>query len=154
MYFIHHYLRAKLIFCYGSDTSASHSTDAPMRFVNLKQKNGQPTTPAALVAVMSSGSVFGVSYYRDYSYTKFAIACATSVWKLKNVLDEYFPNCLFHHYLITCICILNYSFYHHLFNRFRLSQPLFDFEVFKLKWGLGNHTLFLWNGHHIPSSKL
>ena len=44
---------------------ASRSTDAPMRFVNFKQHNGQPCTPSALVADVSEDNVFGTGYYRD-----------------------------------------------------------------------------------------
>ena len=46
---------------------ASRSTDAPLRFVCLKQQNGLPPTPSALVADVNSDSVLGASYYRDVS---------------------------------------------------------------------------------------
>jgi len=47
---------------------ASRSTDAPIRFVNFKQeKKNEPPTPSALVADVSEGSAFGVSYYRDHA---------------------------------------------------------------------------------------
>eukprot|EP00578_Thalassiosira_sp_NH16_P032649 CAMPEP_0181081652 /NCGR_PEP_ID=MMETSP1071-20121207/3210_1 /TAXON_ID=35127 /ORGANISM="Thalassiosira sp., Strain NH16" /LENGTH=891 /DNA_ID=CAMNT_0023163201 /DNA_START=148 /DNA_END=2823 /DNA_ORIENTATION=+ len=43
---------------------ASRLTDAPMRFVNFKQKNNEPQTPSALVADVSEDPS---SYYRDNS---------------------------------------------------------------------------------------
>lgn len=66
---------------------ASRLTDAPMRFVNFKQtKAGLPPTPSALVADISSDSIFGVSYYRDESLALRTPTKDSSMYRICNSL--------------------------------------------------------------------
>eukprot|EP00579_Thalassiosira_antarctica_P019658 CAMPEP_0201963900 /NCGR_PEP_ID=MMETSP0904-20121228/9678_1 /ASSEMBLY_ACC=CAM_ASM_000553 /TAXON_ID=420261 /ORGANISM="Thalassiosira antarctica, Strain CCMP982" /LENGTH=364 /DNA_ID=CAMNT_0048510641 /DNA_START=6 /DNA_END=1096 /DNA_ORIENTATION=- len=101
---------------------ASRSTDAPMRFVNFKQKNGQPPIPSALVADISSESVFGVAYYRDDSLALRTPTKDSSLYKI----------CFF-----LCRQLLETDKMR--WTNIRLAQPLF--EDFKLKWGLESYVL-------------
>jgi len=101
---------------------ASRATDAPMRFVNFKQKKGQPQTPTALVADTSSESVFGVAYYRDDSL---ALRTPTKDGVLYNVCSS------------LCCALLDTDKLR--WANIRLAQPLF--EDFKLRWGFDSYVI-------------
>mmetsp|Transcript_36446 Transcript_36446/g.63883 ORF Transcript_36446/g.63883 Transcript_36446/m.63883 type:complete len:223 (+) Transcript_36446:105-773(+) len=93
-----------------------------MRFVNFKQTKGQPPTPSALVADISSESVFGVAYYRDDSLALRTPTKDSSLYKMCN-----------------CLCRELLETDKMRWTNIRLAQPLF--EDFKLKWGLKSYIL-------------
>ena len=99
---------------------ASRSTDAPMRFVNFKQKNDQPPTPSAMVAdILEDG---GASYYRDAMLPLRTPTIDSEMYTIDNNI-------------CGPLMVADRA----RWKGIRLAQPLF--EDFKLLWGFESYSL-------------